>query len=171
VIKLSTYQLSTYLRHFAAVTAFQLIVRSDNSKSNDLEDMSKLSLAVWHIASYGRSHAFLNGPREKTILAVINAAPLTLNSERCSVCMTLRRRKARAHFVRSRWEILRLSLRLSRFTLSLHGDHPVTWEHMFSPLHPQGVVDGMRGGPETERGLRWRCQISSGRQGYNTTCQ
>jgi hypothetical protein len=30
----------TYLRHFAAVTAFRLIVPSDDSKSNDLEDMS-----------------------------------------------------------------------------------------------------------------------------------
>jgi hypothetical protein len=36
----SNYQLSTYLRHFAAVTAFRLIVPSDDSKSNDLEDMS-----------------------------------------------------------------------------------------------------------------------------------
>src|ERR1700679_1444955 len=101
--------------------------------------------------------------QKETLLAVINAAPLTLNSERCCVlCMTLRRRKARAHFLLSRWETLRLSLKLSP------GD--VGTRVFPFCTHAKELWPGCEG-LETERGLRWPCQISSGRQRYNTTCQ
>lgn len=59
--------------------------------------------------------------------------------------MTLRRRKARAISYCCDGKTLRLSLKLSRFTLSLDGDHPVgdVGTRVFPLVYPrQGVVDG-----------------------------
>lgn len=116
----------------------------------------------------GRSHSFSKWTKKKHSWRLL-MPPLDIQSRKeLCVCMILRRRKARTILTVAMGNFAAFSQAVMYYVVSPRRPPGDVGTHVFLLLNSrQGVVDGM----ETERSSTWRCQISSGRQGHDTTSQ